>query len=290
MRVAVLSDIHSNYYAFKACYDDAVKHHADGFIFLGDYVSDLADPKKTMDLVYEIRSHYPTICLRGNREAYMIDCEQGRSRFSLGSKSGSLLFTYEQLRKNDIEFFREMKIYDSIEIDGVQFEIAHALKDNDRYYFDTEDGHIEEAFAQMHCKYLLTGHSHRQYIQRSSEKTIINPGSVGIPQGGGRMPQYAFLNICDGNVTCILREVSYDLSKVIHAQYENGLVDYAKYWAIGILYDIITGDEWVLKLLRYVQETEKAHDEEAWYSAAVKLGMKFTELDVLDFYNSTRNA
>ena len=43
MRVAVLSDIHSNYYAFKACYEDAVKCGAESFIFLGDYVSDLSE-------------------------------------------------------------------------------------------------------------------------------------------------------------------------------------------------------------------------------------------------------
>ena len=56
MRVAVLSDIHSNYYAFKACYEDAIKCGAEMFIFLGDYVSDLSEPQRTMDLVYEIQS------------------------------------------------------------------------------------------------------------------------------------------------------------------------------------------------------------------------------------------
>ena len=56
MRVAVLSDIHSNYHAFKACYEDAVKCSAESFIFLGDYISDLAEPQRTMDLVYEIGS------------------------------------------------------------------------------------------------------------------------------------------------------------------------------------------------------------------------------------------
>lgn len=56
MRVAVLSDIHSNYHAFKACYVDAVKCGAESFIFLGDYISDLAEPQRTMDLVYEIQS------------------------------------------------------------------------------------------------------------------------------------------------------------------------------------------------------------------------------------------
>ena len=30
MRVAVLSDIHSNYYAFMACFEDAVKYSLQG--------------------------------------------------------------------------------------------------------------------------------------------------------------------------------------------------------------------------------------------------------------------
>ena len=58
MTVALLSDIHSNYYAFKACYEDTVKCGAEMFIFLGDYVSDLSEPQRTMDLVYEIQSKY----------------------------------------------------------------------------------------------------------------------------------------------------------------------------------------------------------------------------------------
>ena len=68
MTVALLSDIHSNYHAFLACYEDALKHGAERFIFLGDYVSDLAMAREVLDLVYEIRDKYPTVCLRGNRE------------------------------------------------------------------------------------------------------------------------------------------------------------------------------------------------------------------------------
>ena len=71
MKVAVFSDIHSNYHAFWACCQDALAQNAQHFIFLGDYVSDLADPRKTMDLVYVIQQKYPTVCLRGNRERYM---------------------------------------------------------------------------------------------------------------------------------------------------------------------------------------------------------------------------
>ncbi len=284
MRVAVLSDIHSNYHAFRACYADAVKHHVEQFIFLGDYVSDLAEPEKTLDLVYEIQSNYPTVCLRGNREGYMLDCSKGATHFAPGSKSGSLLFTYAHLREQDITFFGDLKISDTVELGGVQMEIAHAAADNDRYYFDTEDGRIEDVFPQMKCKYLLTGHSHKQYVRSTSGKTIINPGSVGIPQDGTRWPKYAILDIENGEVACTLREVPYDIGDAIHAQFENGLVDCAKYWAIGILYDIITGEEWVLKLLRLVQEAGDVLNEEVWHSAATQLGMCFSEQEILAFF------
>lgn len=282
MKVAVLSDIHSNYYAFKACYEDAVKCGAEAFIFLGDYISDLSEPLKTMDLVYHIRSKFPTVCLRGNRERYMLEHESGDSAFAPGSKTGSLLFTYEHLQREDLCFFRSLKISDTIEISGVQIEIAHASMDNDRYYFDSNDGHTAEVFSQMKCKYLLTGHCHKQYIKQNGDKTIINPGSVGIPQGGDRWPKYAILEISNGDVSCRLREVTYDMAAVIHSQFHSGIMDYARYWAVGVLYDVITGEERVLRLLERVEETGDVHNEEAWHSAAIKLGMKFTEQEILE--------
>ena len=286
MKVAVLSDMHSNYYAFKACYEDAIKCGAGLFIFLGDYVSDLSEPQRTMDLVYEIRSKYPTVCLRGNREGYMLDCEDGRSSFIRGSKSGSLLFTYEHLRKKDLEFIRGLKISDTIEIEGVQMEIAHAAMENDRFYFDSKDGHAADIFPQMKCDYLLTGHSHKQYIQRNAGKTIINPGSVGIPQGGTQYPKYALLDIANGNISCQLREVPYDMTDAIHSQFASGLVDYARYWAIGILYDIITGEECVLKLLSAVEKSGEFANEEIWKTAAIEMDMKLTEQEILEWYKN----
>ena len=286
MTVALLSDIHSNYYAFKACYEDAIKCGAEMFIFLGDYVSDLSETHRTMDLVYEIQSKYPTVCLRGNREGYMLDCESGRSSFTRGSKSGSLLFTYDHLRKKDLEFIRGLKISDTIEIEGVKIEIAHAAMDNDRHYFDSNDGHTADIFPKMKCGYLLTGHSHKQYMQRNAGKTIINPGSVGIPQDGTRNPQYALLDVLGGTVSCQFREVPYDMTDAIHAQFVSGLVDCAKYWAIGILYDIITGEECVLKLLGAVEKSGDFTNEEIWKSAAIEMGMKLTPQEILAWYKN----
>ena len=289
MKVAVLSDIHSNYHAFLACYEDAVSAGAESFVFLGDYISDLAEPRKTMDLVYEIQLKYPAVCLRGNRERYMLDQESGTGDFRRGSKSGSLLFTYEHLRKQDLAFFEALKISDTVVLAGVPMEIAHAGMEDDRHYFEGGDDRIASVFAEMKSSYLLTGHSHRQYIQQSGSKTIINPGSVGIPQSGDQKAQYAMLDIVNGNVSCELRKVSYDLAAVIHTQFASGLAGCAKYWAIGVLYDLIKGKECVLELLHTVLETGDVYDEAVWHTAAEKMGMKFTEQEILEaFQNSLR--
>ena len=284
IKVAVLSDIHSNYHAFKACYEDALQKGCSHFIFLGDYVSDLAEPERTMDLVYEIRSRFPTVCLRGNREQYMLEQEQGLAAFVPGSKSGSLLFTYAHLRKKDLDFFRSLPISDVVSLGGVTFEIAHAAKSDDRYYFEGNDQQTELVFQQMQHSFLLTGHSHRQYVRTRSGKTILNPGSVGLPQGGSIWPKYAIADIVNGSVSFALQEAAYDMEDAIHSQFRCGLVDRARYWAIGVLYDLITGQEWVLKLLNRVEASGNVHDEAAWHAAAVQLGMHLTEEKIIAFY------
>lgn len=284
-RAAVFSDIHSNYHAFRACYEDAKINGADCFLFLGDYVSDLSDPVKTLDLVYEIQAHYPTFCLRGNRERYMLDCESGTTCFSRGSKSGSLLYTFDRLRRKDLDFFRGLPIYDLISLNGVAFEIAHASKDDDRCYFEHSDERIQSIFSQMQCAYLLTGHSHKQYSQSCHGRTIINPGSVGVPQNGSSLSRYALLDIAEGSVQCRFRQVPYDLDAVIHAQFASGLADWAPHWAVSILYDVITGREHTMNLLNRVYQLAQGdeaaiHDENLWHRAASEMGMAFTEREL----------
>lgn len=289
-KVAVFSDIHSNYHAFHACFEDAKSHGADCFLFLGDYISDLADPRKTLDLVYKIRSQYPTVCLRGNRERYMLEHAAGTMPFSHGSKSGSLLFTFEQLRQRDLDFFAALPIYEQIEINGVAFELTHASKEDDRCYFESGDDQIKEIFTKMETPYLLTGHAHKQYIQRFNGRTIINPGSIGVPFGSHGRAQYALLEMPNGSVNCTLRSVPYDLAATIRAQFENGLITYAKYWAISVLYDIITGEEHTMQLLTQVSRCGDVQDEENWFNVARELKMKFTEREILEDMKSIETA
>ena len=42
MKIGIISDIHSNIYAFKACTEYMEKHKCDEYFFLGDYISGLS--------------------------------------------------------------------------------------------------------------------------------------------------------------------------------------------------------------------------------------------------------
>lgn len=48
MKIAVLADIHGNHIALETCIHEAKKHGAEEYLFLGDYLGELAYPEKTM--------------------------------------------------------------------------------------------------------------------------------------------------------------------------------------------------------------------------------------------------
>lgn len=285
-RVAVLSDIHSNACALEACLADAQAEGADCYIFLGDYISGLAAPVETMDLVYATQKRYPTFCIRGNRERYILDHRNGTQVCEEGSNTGSFLFTSNQLRDEDIAFFESLPIFDVIEVGGVTLEVAHATQNNDRYYFEKGDSKISGVVHQMKAQYLLCGHSHKQFQYNEGNKAVINPGSVGLPQGSDHRAQYLLLDIADGSVHCRFRQVDYDVKNMIHQQFQSGLVGMGRCWAISDLYGALTGEEYTKMLLTemYKHETPAtiaAADEQLWEHCAAGLGMRFTEEEIL---------
>ena len=116
MYLAIISDIHSNYMALENALCQLEGLHPDGMIFLGDYLTDFPYPQNTLRLIDECRATFPCWFVRGNREDYLLSHRRDPTdgwRYS--SSSGSLLYTYENLTKDDLDRFESMPI--SIDID-----------------------------------------------------------------------------------------------------------------------------------------------------------------------------
>ena len=116
MKIGIISDIHSNIYAFKACTEYMEKHKCDEYFFLGDYISDTPYTRETMDYLYEFMENHTCHLLRGNREEYMLTQQEARKKkcteqmWISNSASGNLLYTYGQLVDKDFDFFRNLPI------------------------------------------------------------------------------------------------------------------------------------------------------------------------------------
>ena len=119
MRIAVLSDIHGNYVALQECIDYALRREIDTFIFLGDYVGELAYPQKTMEIIYTLKKKYDCYFIKGNKEDYWIDYRKNGERGwkEYDSTTGSLYYTYHNLTSEDIAFFESLSCKKEVHIE-----------------------------------------------------------------------------------------------------------------------------------------------------------------------------
>lgn len=113
MKIGVISDIHSNIVAFRACVDYLEEEGCDEYFLLGDYVSDTPYTRETLDFLYTFIQTHTCYLLRGNREEYMLAQREDRlagreeKKWIYNSASGNLLYTYEQLTEQDFAFFEK---------------------------------------------------------------------------------------------------------------------------------------------------------------------------------------
>ncbi len=230
--IAVMSDIHGNYVALEKCIEYALERKVDTFIFLGDYVGELAYPEKTMEIIYKLQNEYDCYFIKGNKEDYWIDYQyNGEVGWKdKDSTTGSLLYTYKNLSIKDIEFFRKLNFTQSLSFEGLpSIRICHGspysanekLMNNDRTYEIMEE--VEESI-------ILSGHTHIQGKIERNGKIVLNPGAVGVPLYSEGKAQFMIFNNNDGKLDEEFISLEYDVEKVIDDLSISGVEESAPYW------------------------------------------------------------
>ena len=104
MNIAVLSDIHGNHVALEKCVQSALDNGVERFLFLGDYLGELAFPQKTMEIIYSLKEKYQCWFIKGNKEDYWLGYDNTWKEYD--STTGALYYTYHQLTEQDLFFFQ----------------------------------------------------------------------------------------------------------------------------------------------------------------------------------------
>jgi len=234
MRIAVISDMHGNDFAFEKVETDIKKQGVDQIVCLGDAIQGGAQP---VEVVHRLRRLNCPVVM-GNADDWLIT----------GIDSGRETIPAERLKKMDT--IREWSLSQLTEDDlkfmkGFQSTVTINLeKDLDLLCFhgsptDFDDVILNntpedefQKFLSAYNKNILTGgHTHAQQVRRSGDLFFFNPGSVGFaysayqPDGQFRADEwaeYAILTVNNEEIGLQFRRLPFDANRLIEIYRKSG--------------------------------------------------------------------
>jgi putative phosphoesterase len=204
MRILLLSDIHANRPALEA-----IREEYDVCLCLGDLVDYGVEPLPCIEWVRRHATH----CVRGNHDhgAAQRVFVQGIGGFRyLTGVTRSL--TIESLSDDDRRFLAGMPTSLWLTLNGKRYLLVHATPRDPLDEFAPPDMDAwTRRLEHIDADYVCVGHSHVQYMLHVGRKTVINPGSVGLPRDGD--PRAAYAIITDEGP--VLKRVEYAVEEAV---------------------------------------------------------------------------
>ena len=233
MDIAVLSDIHGNHVALEACVKYAVERGIDTFVFLGDYLGEMAYPEKTMAHLYRLKEQYTCYFIKGNKEDYWIKHHLNNEIEwpDNNSASGSLHYTYERLTDRDFRFFESMvpsaELKPSKELPA--FIACHGSPRN-AYEKMLPDERTYQLMEHASLPLILCGHTHIPGELTYNGCHVVNAGSVGVALDGSAHAQFLLLHGIKNAWSWEFLSIPYDTRQVLTELKEEQLHLHAPFW------------------------------------------------------------
>ena len=224
MKLALITDIHSNREAFSAVLADAQAQGAGRLVLLGDFVGYGADPAWVVDRVRELVAD-GAVAVLGNHDAATV---RGPTPSMRPEPRQGIEWTRLQLDDAQLGFLAGLP-YTVIEADRL-FVHANAHAPSEwGYLLSRTDAALSLHAAPPQCRYIFCGHVHEQRLYNLSPtgKTgefqptpdvpipvpphrhwLALPGSTGQPRDGNPAAAYALFDIDTAEIT--FRRVPYD--------------------------------------------------------------------------------
>ncbi|WP_354623325.1 metallophosphoesterase family protein [Psychromonas sp. MME2] len=180
MRIAVLSDIHSNVYALGAVLSDVRRRGVDFSVNLGDILYGPIAPRATFDLLMENE----LITIRGNQERQIYEAKESDI-----ASNPTLQFILNELGNQPLKWMKQLpfnyQLNESIFLcHGTPVDdLIYLLENVDSGYAKVRsDQEIVALLNGQSSEVILCGHTHTaRTLFTSTQQLIVNPGSVGLP-------------------------------------------------------------------------------------------------------------
>lgn len=241
-RIAIISDIHGNSIALKEVLKDLKDRKIKTILNLGDSLYGPLDPKGTFDLLIENQ----VISISGNQDRKILENLNHVSKFDTMEYVKNQIDNQiiEWLKKCPFDFHYNRDIY-----------CCHASPHSDSVYLleRLQNGYIaiksnkelDEILKNIEQKIVVCGHSHVSRIVKTEQKTILNPGSVGLPAYDDELPiphkmenfnpfaKYSIITMSEYPIIIEQVSIPYDFETAARIAEKNKRNDWAKWIRTG---------------------------------------------------------
>jgi predicted phosphodiesterase len=229
MRIAVLSDIHSNLAALEAVL--ASIGSVDAIWQLGDVVGYGPDPNAVVARLREAGA----IGVRGNHDAAAV----GDLAIEDFNADGRLAMEWTRANLSHEARAYLAALPEVLVPDGFDFTLAHGSPRDPIWEYMLTTWEARENLAAFETTYCLVGHTHVPLVLRQKRRmerlsagpesrleldgrrAFLNPGSVGQPRDGVPTASYMVLDTAAGHATW--HRVQYDIEATQAAMRDAGL-------------------------------------------------------------------
>jgi putative phosphoesterase len=233
MRVAVISDMHGNDFAFEKVEADIKSQGVDQIVCLGDAIQGGAQPKETVNRLRKMNC--PVVM--GNSDDWLITGEETGKDTIPEERLKKLMtireWSLSQLNEDDINFIKSFQPTVTINIEkDLNLLCFHGSPSDyeDAIFPTTSEEDFQKYLSAFNKNILTGGHTHTQQIRRSADLFFFNPGSVGFVfnsyQTDGfhadAWAEYAILKVENGNIGVEFRRLHYDVNDLIEVFKKSG--------------------------------------------------------------------
>jgi predicted phosphodiesterase len=218
MRIALISDIHSNLEALEAVIKSLPQH--DEIICLGDVVGYGPNPNEVIENLQRLN---PTITLMGNHDNAVVT---GNVQGFTPNAAKAIEWTMREISRAGSKFLTGLKPSARLDRAGIRLAFFHASPRDplSEYIFPGISETAGRGFLQMaNAQVLLLGHTHMPMFYRFDGQVLANPGSVGQPRDGDPRASFALLTVSRDEVNFEVRRVQYNVRPVSERILRSGL-------------------------------------------------------------------
>ncbi|MDU6249878.1 MAG: metallophosphoesterase family protein, partial [Paeniclostridium sordellii] len=189
MRIATISDIHSNLYALNEVLADIEKRNVDMVVCTGDLVGYATRPNEVIETLRKNK----VLTIMGNYDEaignFKIICGCDYPDPKDAEKASlSMKFTSEETTDENKAYLRNLPKEAVISFNNKTIRFVHGSTRLINEYLKENSKEADEVMNNLDEDILVCGHTHIPYVKSYGEKLLVNAGSVGKSKTGSPPP------------------------------------------------------------------------------------------------------